>query len=261
MLFVGPALIFLLLAAPAARLLRLAWRTRELPEFWGGIYFAGASIGIAGRVLGSSIYPDDPILGDWINIVGHVAFALGTIAMALFTFIVFRRASAPACMLAIFMISAIVATSAHALLGGHASLESSISIIATNFARLLPTTWAFYEAFRFWRAMRRREALGLADPIVTNRFGLWSIWTGAVTLMPMVPLTLRLLGMLTVATGSISADERALWVAPAVVGLRVLFIVVTGVAAVALSLSFFPPSSYLDRVRRRSADTRPPVPA
>lgn len=247
----------MLLAAPGARLLLLAWRTRQLPEFWGGIYFLGAAIGIAGRILGSSTYPDDPILGDWINIVGHVAFATGTIAMALFTFIVFRRASAPACMLAISMISAIVATSAHSLFSGYASIESSISIMVTNFARLLPTCWAFYEAFRFWRAMRRREALGLADPIVTNRFGLWSIWTGAVTLMPMVPLAFRLVGMLTVATGSLSADERALWVSTVVVALRALFIIVTGVAAITLSLSFFPPASYLDRIRRRSTDAQP----
>ena len=43
-------------------------------------------------------------------------------------------------------------------------------MIATNSAPLVPTYWAFFESFKYWGAMRKRAALGLGDPIVTNRF-------------------------------------------------------------------------------------------
>ena len=44
MFLLGPILVFLLLVAPGIRLLLLAHRTREAPEFWGGLYFVGAAI-------------------------------------------------------------------------------------------------------------------------------------------------------------------------------------------------------------------------
>jgi hypothetical protein len=43
------------------------------------------------------------------------------------------------------------------------------------------------------------------------------------------------------------------WISLALVGLRVLFVVVAPIAAIALSLSFFPPAAYLDRVRARAS--------
>jgi hypothetical protein len=36
-----------------------------------------------------------------------------------------------------------------------------------------------FESFRYWRMLRRRLRLGLADPVVTNRFLLWGIWARA----------------------------------------------------------------------------------
>jgi hypothetical protein len=252
-LIFGPILIFLLLAAPGARLLLLASRTRQLPELWGGLYFIGTAIGISLRILGSSIYQADPELGNLVNTIGHVAFATGTISMALFTFIVFRRTSIIGRMVAVFLISAILGTSAHTFLGGYTSIENSYSIVATNLARLLPTCWAFYESFTYWRAMGRRESLGLADPVLTNRFLLWSIWTGAVSLLPMAPLALRALGIALMADGSVPREVQLEWMATALGALRILFILVAPIAAIALSLSFFPPASYLDRVRARSA--------
>jgi hypothetical protein len=150
------------------------------------------------------------------------------------------------------VIAAIIATSAHTLMGGYASIENSYSIVATNFARLLPTSWAFYESLRYWRAMRRRDSLGLADPVVTNRFLLWSIWTGAVTALPLIALALRSVAIL--ALGS-EPDARLLGTELAVAMLRfvaILFVAIAPLAAVALTLSFFPPSAYLERVRRRT---------
>jgi hypothetical protein len=253
MFFIGPILIFLLLVAPGVRLLSLASRTRQVPEFWGGLYFVGAAVGISMRIMGSSLYATRPELATTINTIGHLSFASGTIAMTVFTFLVFRRSSSTARILAACMIAAIVGTTAHSLLGGYASIENSYSIVATNFARLLPTCWAFYESLTYWRSMRRREALGLADPILTNRFLLWSIWTGTVTLLPMAPLGLRALGIMIMNNGQVSPELQLEWLATAIIALRVLFVAVAPIAAIALSLSFFPPTAYLDRIRDRSA--------
>jgi hypothetical protein len=252
MFFLGPIFIFLLLVAPGMRLLSLAYRTRQLPEFWGGLYFVGAAFGISMRVMGSSLYSTRPELADTLNTIGHCAFASGTIAIAVFTLRVFRPSSIAGRTLAGIMITAILATTSHSLFGGYASIENSYSILATNFARLLPTCWAFYESLRYWRSMCRREVLGLADPVLTNRFLLWSIWTGAVTLLPMVPLAIRVLGIALLGNIEYGQDVQAEWLPSVLMVVRVLFLAVAPIAAIALSLSFFPPAVYLDRVRARA---------
>ncbi|MCP3983442.1 MAG: hypothetical protein GY723_03585 [bacterium] len=252
MIFLGPLLVFFLFIAPGIRLLTLASRTGQSPEFWGGLYFVGASIGLSGRVLGSSLLGTQPELADSINVIGHVAFASGTIAMTIFTLRVFHPSERGAQNLAWAIIAAILATSAHTLIGGYASMENSYSMVATNLARLLPTSWAFYESVRFWRAMRRRDNLGLADPVVTNRFLLWSIWTGAVTALPLIALAFRLIVIVTLGN---EPDERLLGTELAAVLLRligVFSVTIASLAATALTLAFFPPAAYLKRVRGRT---------
>ena len=39
--------------------------------------------------------------------------------------------------------------------------------------------WASFEATVYWRKMARRARLGIADPLVTNRFLLWALGAGA----------------------------------------------------------------------------------
>jgi len=252
MILLGPLLVFLLLVGPGIRLLLLAHRSREAPEFWGGLYFIGAAVGLAMRVLGSSLFLTEPELGNTINTIGHLSFAAGTIAMTVFTLRVFHPSSSTARIFAGMTIAAIVLTSAHTLLGGFTNIENSYSMVATNFARLIPTCWAFYESCRYWLSMRRRETLGLADPILTNRFLLWSIWTGAVTLLPMIALALRTLSIVALGNEQFIEGPGAVLM-PMVLGIvRVIFVFVAPIAAVALSLSFFPPTAYLDRVRARA---------
>jgi len=253
MIAVGPILVFLLLVAPGIRLISLAVRTREKPELWGGLYFIGAAIGIPMRLFGSSLYLTNPELANTINTIGHCSFAFGTIAMTIFTFHVFHRESSRARIFATLTIAAIAATSTHTILGGFASIENSYSVVATNFSRLIPTSWAFYESLRYYRSMRRRQSLGLADPVVTNRFLLWSIWTGAVTLLPLIALALRTVGIVSLGNDEYATDLSALIVSTMLKGVRVLFVIIAPVAAIALSLSFFAPATYIDRIRSRAA--------
>jgi hypothetical protein len=255
MIAVGPILVFLLLVAPGIRLLTLATRTREQPEFWGGLYFVGAAIGLPMRLVGSALYATQPEFANAVNTIGHISFAAGTIAMAIFTLHVFHRESSRARIFAALTIATIVVTSIHTLWGGFASIENSYSMVATNFARLVPTSWAFYESLRYYGSMRRRQTLGLADPIVTNRFLLWSIWTGAVTLLPLIALVLRTAGILSLGNDSYNTGLHAQIIASILTGVRILFLVIAPVAAIALSLSFFAPRIYIERIRSRDART------
>ncbi len=259
MFLFGPILIFLLLVAPGVRLLLLAHRSRQAPEFWCGLYFVGAAIGLALRVLGSSLFLTAPELANTINTIGHYTFASGTIAMTVFTLRVFRSPSTLARIFAGLTIGTILLTTAHTLLAGYASIENSYSMVATNFARLIPTSWAFYESYRYWRSMRRREGLGLADPILTNRFLLWSIWTGAVTLLPMISLAIRTIGIVTLGNDQFAGEATADLMPMVLQLIRVLFVFIAPVAAVALSLSFFPPAAYLDHVADRARAEKPQI--
>jgi hypothetical protein len=252
MISLGPLLVFLLFAAPGARLLTMAYRTRESPELFCGLYFTGAAVGLSMRVLGSSLFPTQPDLAEPINSIGHVAFAAGTISMTVFTLRVFHPSSMIARVFALTTISAIVLTSLHTLIGGYASVETSYSMIATNFMRLVPTSWAFYESLRYWRSMQRRQALGLADPVVTNRFLLWSVWTGAVSALPMIPLLLRFAGVLVLENGEAGQQFADEILPRLLMGIRILFATIAPIAAIALSLSFFPPTAYVERVRARA---------
>jgi hypothetical protein len=256
MFLLGPILVFLLLVAPGIRLLSLARRSKQVPEFWGGLYFIGAAIGLAMRVLGSSLFLTEPELANTINTIGHLTFASGTIAMTVFTQRVFHPSSVRAQLFAAMTIVAILLTSAHTLLAGFTSIENSYSMVATNFARLVPTCWAFYESLNYWLSMRRREALGLADPILTNRFLLWSIWTGAVTLLPMIALAVRTLSIITLGNDQFIEGPGAALMPMVLRIIRVIFVVIAPVAAVALSLSFFPPAAYLDRIRARAESSQ-----
>ena len=44
-------------------------------------------------------------------------------------------------------------------------------------------TWLAVESFLYWSQGRRRLAMGLADPVVVNRFLLWGVFAATVSLM------------------------------------------------------------------------------
>jgi len=257
MTYLGPALIFGLLFAPAVRLLSMAGRTRRTPEIWAGLYFFGISIGLPLRVLGHSLMVAEPALAADLNTFGHLFFAAASCAMAVFTWRVFRADEAWARALALATIATIVATTASVLLTGSANAEQSISVALTNFARVVPILWAFFESARYWRAMTRRARLGLADPVVTNRFLLWSVWTAALAVLPGMTLVLRLLGFVAVSFGygaQIAHAETHF----VVLLVRMIFLLTAPVGALALSLSFFPPEQYLAFIRRRALNSHEP---
>ena len=125
--------------------------------------------------------------------------------------------------------------------------EAHPSVIAANVVRGLAFPWACFESLRYWLRMRRRLALGLADPVVTNRFALWSLWTGVLAALPIVVLAAR-----AAAYGAVG-DERAevLRAVLPIVRLTILMGVTT--AFVCIWLSFFPPRAWVARLRAKAA--------
>jgi hypothetical protein len=100
--------------------------------------------------------------------------------------------------------------------------------------------WMVLESFHYWGLLRRRAALGLADPAVTNRFFLWglgSLFTALATWVASAPYAIAQ------HPAAILAITPSVRVATAI----------SGVASVTCSyLAFVPPRGYLRWIRRRA---------
>ena len=93
--------------------------------------------------------------------------------------------------------------------------------------------WLGCEGLREWWLSRRRLALGLSDPVVSNRLLMWGVFGISSTLLCMVLLLVQLSGKPTV-TSALAQLSQALF----------------GVlSSGAVTLAFFPPRAYRARVR------------
>ena len=250
MTFVGPLIIFLLLVPLAVTVLHQARRTPGAPEFWAGIYFLGAATGMPLRLIGASFLGKDLALAEAINGVGHLGLLGASIGLTVFTWRVFHQGSQTVRTVAFALMAAQVMTTAITLFGGFLTSEDSLSVIATNGMRVVPSWWACFESLRYWRNMRRRNSIGLADPIVTNRFALWAIWTGAFATLPTLALILRVVVPLWLGDTQQGPGEQLAVLTSLLSVLRIAMLMTGIVGAVALVLSFFPPQRYLDRLQR-----------
>ena len=221
-----------LLCTPALRLLR-----RSSEERLVGLFFLASGIGFGARV--AAVRPDESV--DMVlNGVGHVALSLACIALYRFTRVVFRTESQAGRTAEAIGIAASLATLVAVFVGDGLVDERSVSVLAANLVRLTSYAWSFGEALRYWRMMRKRVTLGLADPTVSNRFGLWSIWTGGLASMLAVVLILRMLAMVL---GPNPAHMP--FILPL---LQPLLAAVALVSGAAVWLTFFPPRFYTRRL-------------
>jgi hypothetical protein len=99
--------------------------------------------------------------------------------------------------------------------------------------------WMGVEGLREWWRSRRRLALGLSDPVVSNRLLMWGLFGVSTTLLCLVLAAVQMSGQPT-ATSAIAQLAQA------------LFGVVSSVAA---TLAFFPPRAYLALLRRPPVET------
>jgi len=224
------------------RLLRLGARTRELPEL---------AIGTALVLMGGIGYPLTaiarlaPSLSEDVRIVLFVFSLLltwiGTVLLALFNLRVFRQKEAWARGLVVALaLLTLVSFALECFTPGLrvATLRNQGLGLRLFMGQLaIPLAWGAYESLHYWGLLRRRLKLGLADPVVADRMGLWGI------------------GTLSAGVINVSTTVGALFgVDFAVTPVGAFVIAPLGlVAASAMWLAFLPPASYLRRVAARAA--------
>jgi hypothetical protein len=93
--------------------------------------------------------------------------------------------------------------------------------------------WTGVEALRYWALLRRRVALGLADPLVVHRMLLWG-------LVGVSSTTINLQNAFAIVRGIDTLSDPASMLTTAFLG---------SFNAVALWLAFLPPAAYARRVR------------
>jgi hypothetical protein len=114
--------------------------------------------------------------------------------------------------------------------------------------RTAATLGIAFESFRYWLMLRRRLRLGLADPVVANRFLLWAVWAACSTLNFVADLASRSFYWLWYGTIQPVPEYLATLVAPTIAVTMVL----GAVSAVTLFLTFFPTPAYLRWVESRA---------
>lgn len=220
------------------RLLMLARRTRLVPELCFGISFLclgvlGYPLSIAARQAAMAGAPVPALLP-----MALFFQDLSSLAMFIATWQTFR----PLQRWPRYVMWAVVAAFVASLLGdtviagAWAFRDGGVWYELGFWTRAGAYVWAAFEAGRYYGTMRRRLKLGLADPVVTDRFRLWAISSFAISA-----------AFLIFYMGRLWAENVATSVpvlmATSVAGL---------VSGVTVWLAFVPPDGYLQRVRDRT---------
>jgi hypothetical protein len=234
-------LMILASAAVGVRLLALHRRTGGAPELLlGTMLLLTVAIGYTLMIVSSVAG------GAWastLQMIAMVATAAGFSLLLAFTCRVFQPNARWARALTAFGVLMLVAAVMQivARLQRHGAIDvakvplrDTLMLTGTVVAAYLWTAW---ESLRYHGMMRRRVGLGLADPVLSDRFFLW----GVMALDAAVGVGI------TMVAAALQVDSMR---SPTVM----LLSSATGLGQAALLvLTFLPPRWYLERVRARAA--------
>ena len=235
LLFIGVTLL------AAGRLLALFGKTRELPELLIATLILGVgTLGVgAGVVVPALAFTG--MLGTLLGFLPIVGVHVGMSALCFFTWLVYRNCSAVARAAAVTIVCLLGALLAHALLRGSIAAVDALPArpiaILNSLIYVAVMAWSSVEALAYWRSMRQRLALGLADASLTNRFLLWGLATGA-------PAQGIAIGAVATLGFGMAADE-ATWV-------TLCYAAHGSLSAVCFWLAFQPPEAYSRWIARNA---------
>jgi hypothetical protein len=167
------------------------------------------------------------------------------VCLVAFTWKVFRAGKSWAKALCLGFAALMAMTVAAAMRSVEAADGANPPALVFNGLAVGALLWAFVECVLYLKVMRRRRDLGLANPIVVNRFLLWSLWTGALSFQGALQLVIRIAMWATGAGAIVAAgeDPGGPWLAMIeVIKLNLVIVAPTVVASV--WLSFTPPAAY-----------------
>lgn len=171
----------LMSAFVGARLVRRALPARGMPELLMGFAYLAAP-GLGYPLAVGSTRVQDPTIGLAMFVAGQTLIVLGCSCFFFFNARVFRPKSvlaqgAAAIGAVLFALSGTEIARGHIALGADALGLASVRAASVTMLSVLGLAyaWTAYEGFRHHRMMRRREGLGLGDPVVANRFLLWAV--------------------------------------------------------------------------------------
>ncbi|HEY8121592.1 MAG TPA: hypothetical protein VII78_09760 [Myxococcota bacterium] len=189
-LFVGVSMLV------SIRLLLLARRTNRRPELYLGLGLLGTAVLGYGVMISAAILRgmeqavSVSSLDRWLQAFGQIVHDAGVSMTVLFVLTVFRPTERWARVLAGTLVAALWIGHVGWELGnryeivgrGHGLWWLRYGVIWTY------PIWTMVESYRYWATMRRRVAVGLAEPLIANRFFLWgtgsfssllAIWTSS----------------------------------------------------------------------------------
>jgi hypothetical protein len=242
----------LVMTIPALRLIALWRRSRLAPEGFLAIFFLAFGVGIPLRL---SLIRNTAVSPAWLetlNACAVVCLLTAVTSLILFTRNVFRPNSARARAFAGLVIAICIGCiGVMAWEGAFADPLHPATMIA-NMIVLPAFWWAFIECGSHYRKMRRQTHLGIGDPLVRNRFLLWSLWTGAFSVLPTFALGVKLFLVAVTPEGQTAVATPALLAFTKLLALACLT-----TAGTSIWLSFFPPVAYTAKVLGRAATTGP----
>lgn len=230
-------LLFILAAgAVGLRLTALAWRTRETAEsLLGPGLFLVVGVGYPTIMVGRYLIEAGNHAGPLVLAGSLVVSSVGWSLVWTFTQRVFRPDAAWARRLTWGAYLAFAVCTAEVILRSLGSerpqdlMIPSWGALGHQLNAMTLIVWTGFESFRYYGLLRKRMALGLASPVVANRFLLWGFNSVFSFVALAGPLSAGLMGR------DFMADPFVL-LSLAIGGLM---------SAVSLYLAFLPPKAYL----------------
>jgi len=240
----GYSLFAWIFAVRLLRMVRGIWSLPEVSLATGYLFVAGIGYPMIAASIGAwESLGETTALS--IQIVGAIILRVGLAGIFVFTWQTFRAEAGWARALTIVGILLLAANTVHGFIAllNAPSFDAAVVVagrgpatIASIALAALAFCWPAAESLGYYLKLRRRQALGLADPVVVNRFLLWGIACAS-------SVFIACANVATAVAGRNIMEYQPAMITSATLGIM---------NSILLILAFLPPASYLRFVRRRA---------